>query len=292
MAMPRTCPDPRLPPAAGLPGAAVLLLALACVARPVAAGAPGALSAAHAVRTAGCGGHPGIRQPLRGNALLDDAAVRWASGSALSSAIEHSGYRADQTAALHLRGAAPLAGALGRSLCAALLDPANRDLGSAQLGNETWLIIAAPFARPDADGAPDVAGRVLRLVNAARATARLCGRRPQPAVPALRLDAALSAAALEHAQDMLRYRYFDHQGHDGSTPGTRVAARGYRYRLVGENIAEGPQTPQEVVQGWLDSPGHCQNLMEARFTDMGIAFAVNSGGPPRIEWVQDLAARP
>jgi uncharacterized protein YkwD len=275
-----------------LSGAALLLLALACGVRPVAAGAPGALVAAHEVRTAGCGGYPGTRQPLRGNSLLDDAAARWASGSALSSAIEHAGYRADQTAALHLRGAASLRAALGHSLCAALRDPAIRDLGSVQLRDETWLIIAAPFSPPDADAERDVATQVLRLVNAARASPRLCGQRRQSAAPVLTLDAALSAAARDHAQDMLRYGYFDHVGRDGSTPGTRVAARGYRYRLVGENIAEGPQSPQEVVQGWLDSPGHCQNIMEARFTDLGIAFAVNRSGPPRIEWVQEFAARP
>jgi len=290
MPMRRTYHRPRRLAAAGLLRAAWLLLALAAVAAPAAAGAPGALAAAGQVRSVGCGGRPGIRQPLRGNALLDDAAARWAHGGALSRAIEDSGYRALQTAALHLRGAAPLQPTLAHNLCAALRDPANRDLGSVQVGSETWLIVAAPFSPPDADGEIDVAGRVLRLVNAARATPRLCGHRPQPAAPALRLDPALSAAAREHAQDMLRYHYFDHAGHDGSTPGMRVAARGYRYRLVGENIAEGPPTPQEVVQGWLDSPGHCQNIMESRFTDMGIAFAVNTSGPPRIEWAQEFAA--
>jgi len=271
--------------------AVLLLLALELEGSSARAGAPGALSAARAVRSLGCDGRPGSRQPLRGNALLDDAAARWARGNALSSAIEDSGYRADQSAALHLRGAASLSAALGRSLCAALLDPASQDLGSVQVRNETWLIIAAPFAPPDAAADRDVAAQVLRLVNAARSRERLCGRRPQPAAPALQLDATLSAAAREHAQDMLRYGYFDHAGRDGSTPGTRVAARGYRYQLVGENIAEGPQSPQEVVQGWIDSPGHCQNLMDPRFRDMGIAFAVNSAGRPRIEWVQDFAAR-
>jgi uncharacterized protein YkwD len=272
--------------------AVLLLLGLGLQGGTARAGAPGALSAARAVRSLGCDGQPGSRLPLRGNALLDDAAGRWARGSALSSAIEDSGYRADQSAALHLRGAASLSVAMARSLCAALLDPASRDLGSVQVRNETWLIIAAPFAPPDAAADREVAGQVLRLVNAARSRQRLCGRQPHPPAPALQLDATLSAAAREHAQDMLHYGYFDHAGRDGSTPGTRVAARGYRYQLVGENIAEGPQSPQEVVQGWIDSPGHCQNLMDPRFTDMGIAFAVNTAGRPRIEWVQDFAARP
>jgi uncharacterized protein YkwD len=275
--------------AAPLPAALMVLLALALGCGRAAAGAPGALNAARAVRSLGCAGHPGTRLPLRGNSLLDDAAVRWARGAALSAALRDSGYRADQTAALHVTGTTPLGGALAHSLCAALLDPASQDLGSVQAGRETWLILAAPFAPPSTQDGAAVAYQVLRLVNAARATARVCGRRPQQAAPALRLDTSLSEAARAHAMDMLRYGYFDHTGHDGSTPGMRVAAIGYRYQLVGENIAEGPQTPQEVVQGWIDSPGHCQNIMDPRFTVMGLAFAANSSGQPRIAWVQELA---
>ena len=154
--------------------AVLLLLALELEGSSARAGAPGALSAARAVRSLGCDGRPGSRQPLRGNALLDDAAARWARGNALSSAIEDSGYRADQSAALHLRGAAPLGTALGRSLCAALLDPASQDLGSVQVRNETWLIIAAPFAPP-----------VLAVVD-----------RPLPPQPAARYQALAAIAAL------------------------------------------------------------------------------------------------
>jgi uncharacterized protein YkwD len=271
---------------------AVLLLALAAVfgADRAESGAPGALASARGVRNFGCAGHPGTRLPLRGNSLLDDAAARWARGITLSAAVEGSGYRADQTAALHVSGTASLGNALARSLCEPLLDRLNQDLGSVQVGRETWLIIAAPFAPPSARDGEGIAYQVLRLVNAARATPRVCGRRPYQAAPALRLDPTLTEAALGHAFDMLRYGYFEHTGHDGSSPGTRVVASGYRYQIVGENIAEGPQTPREVVQGWIDSPGHCQNIMNPRFTDMGLAFAANSSGRPRIEWVQEFAA--
>jgi uncharacterized protein YkwD len=227
---------------------------------------------------------------LRGNSLLDEAAARWARGISLSAAVEGSGYRADQTAALHVRGTVSLGSALARSLCEPLLDGANQDLGSVQMGSETWLIVAAPFAPPSARYGEGIAVQVLRLVNAARSTPRACGASPFQAAPALRLDTTLTEAALGHALDMLRFGYFEHTGHDGSSPGTRVAAIGYRYQIVGENIAEGPQTPQEVVQGWIDSPGHCQNIMNPRFTAMGLAFAANSSGTPRIEWVQEFAA--
>jgi uncharacterized protein YkwD len=88
---------------------------------------------------------------------------------------------------------------------------------------------------------------------------------------------------------MLRYGYFEHTGHDGSSPAQRVEAAGYRYRVVGENIASGPQTPQEVVQGWMASPGHCQNIMDARFADMGVAYTASRSGEARIYWVQEFA---
>jgi uncharacterized protein YkwD len=285
--MPQRSPSHNAP---ALPAALLLALALLSGAGRAQGGAPGALATARAIRGFGCAGHPGTRLPLRGNSLLDDAAARWARGVSLSSALEGSGYRADQTAALHVSGTTSLGSALTRSLCEPLLDRANQDLGSVRAGRDTWLIIAAPFAPPSARDGAGIAYQVLRLVNIARATPRVCGRTPFRAAPALRLDTTLTEAALGHALDMLRYGYFEHTGHDGSSPSARVAASGYRYQLVGENIAEGPQTPQEVVQGWIDSPGHCQNIMNPRFTDMGLAFAANSSGRPRIEWVQEFAA--
>jgi uncharacterized protein YkwD len=272
------------------PLALALVLSMGLGAATAQASAPGALNSARAVRSAGCSGRPGTHVPVRGNALLDNAAARWARGLTLSVAVELSGYRADQTSALHVRGTASLGSALARNLCGPLLDPANEDIGSVQSGQDTWLIVAAPFVPPDPNEAQGVAYQVLRLVNGARAIPRLCGRSSFQPAPALRLEAALNSAAMGHAQDMLRFGYFDHTGHDGSSPGTRAAASGYHYRLVGENIAEGPQSPQEVVQGWLDSPGHCQNIMNPHFTDMGLAFAANTLGRPRIEWVQEFGA--
>jgi hypothetical protein len=69
---------------------------------------------------------------------------------------------------------------------------------------------------------------------------------------------------------MLKRRYFEHRGSDGSEPRDRVARAGYKSRLTGENIALGPESAEEVVAGWLDSPGHCANIMEPRFQDIGI----------------------
>lgn len=88
---------------------------------------------------------------------------------------------------------------------------------------------------------------------------------------------------------MARNDYFEHIGRDGSTPKERLARLNYRSSLTGENIAFGPESAEEVVSGWLASPGHCANIMEPHYREMGIAVA---SGKKRgaIYWVQDFAA--
>ena len=84
---------------------------------------------------------------------------------------------------------------------------------------------------------------------------------------------------------------FDHRGHDGSTPAMRVARAGYgRNPIVGENIAAGAMTPAEVTEGWLASPPHCENIMDGRFTQMGIAYAENLKSAGGVYWTQEFAA--
>ena len=65
---------------------------------------------------------------------------------------------------------------------------------------------------------------------------------------------------------------------------------GYQEELVGDNIACGPKSAEEVVQGWLDSPGHCENIMDPRFAEMGIAYAPGQAAKHGLYWVQLLAA--
>ena len=83
----------------------------------------------------------------------------------------------------------------------------------------------------------------------------------------------LAGVAFGHATDMARHNYFEHEDLAGHSPADRVRAVGYREKLVGENIAYGPKSAEEVVQGWLESPGHCENIMDPRFAEMGIAYA-------------------
>jgi uncharacterized protein YkwD len=250
-----------------------------------------ALLAARKLRTQGCGGHPGTRVALRDSAALNAAALQWSRGAYLKGAVEQSGYREEQSAALHVSGdAALLQQALRSKLCAELTDRSFIDLGSVQRGQDIWVIIAAPFAPPARADADEIAAELLQRINRARAEPRRCGDRAFPPAPALQSSALLRRAAEAHTQEMLAHDYFAHQGYDGSTPAQRVTATGYRYLLVGENIASGPQSAAEAADGWLASPAHCENIMDPRFSETGIAYAANSSGTPRIYWVQEFAA--
>ena len=132
--------------------------------------------------------------------------------------------------------------------------------------------------------------RVLDLTNQARAVARTCGTSSFPAVPALTWNASLAKAARDHASDMAAKNYFSHTSQDGRTFDVRITNAGYSgYRALGENIAAGQPTPESVVAGWLNSPGHCSNIMSASYKELGVGMA--TGGSYGTYWVQDFGAR-
>ena len=280
----------------GLVGIALLALgASPCLISPRARGADAAtaavIAATREVRSHGCPGGVARRGALSESGALDRAAARWASGVSLRGAVQRSSYREEQSAAVHVSGPLwNLRTVLAANFCLALTDPRMSELGVAQRGRDSWIIVAEPFRAPPATAAAAVEAELLRRINQARAHARRCGTRLFAAVPPLRLDPRLTHAADGHAEDMIERNYFAHLSPVGTTPAQRVAATGYRYRLIGENIASGAETPAEAVEGWLASPEHCENIMDPRFAVTGIGFAANQRGAPRIEWVQDFAA--
>jgi uncharacterized protein YkwD len=246
------------------------------------------LATVQGLRAGGCPRATGM-SPLRVKPALSRAAEWWSQGSAAGEAAIRAGYAAERIAGLHLDGDESTAAALLRErYCNLFSDAALTDVGIYQRGPDTWLVLAAPFIalRP---GDPRVMQRLLTLVNQARAQARRCGTRAMPAAPAVRLDPRLSAAAAGHAVDMARRDYFAHVDPENHSPADRVRRTGYDARVVGENLAVGAHSETEVVEGWLHSPGHCENLMDARFTDMGVGYA--GAEPPRAGeyWVQVLA---
>lgn len=117
---------------------------------------------------------------------------------------------------------------------------------------------------------------VLKLVNEARAAGGICvgeGTSEEFAsVPPLQQDSALRCAARYHSKDMAERGFFDHVNPSGESAADRVNATGYPWVRLGENIALGHSTPRAVVNAWLSSFGHCRNLLEPQFTDLGVGF--------------------
>lgn len=139
------------------------------------------------------------------------------------------------------------------------------------------------------DSSAAVRVRVVALVNDARSSSRRCGAERFAAAASLSVSRQLNDAAAGHARAMARKKFFDHRGKDGSQPKDRVLRTGYRPRLTGENIAYGPESAEEVVAGWLASPGHCANIMDSRFQDIGVGLA-SGRKRGQIYWVQTFGS--
>lgn len=147
------------------------------------------------------------------------------------------------------------------------------------------------FAWPEADFyarqvAPlaDLAGvrqRMLAAVNAARA---------REGLPPLDPDERLDRAAQRHAEDMLARSFYSHTSPEGTSALARVQKAGYLSHRVGENIAEGEVTVEEVMGGWMKSAGHRENILDGGFTHVGVGLAVGRFEDRlRLLWVQDFA---
>jgi len=249
------------------------------------------ISALQLLREGGCGGILPPARQLRHIASLDRAAEQWANGRSLASAAQLSGYEAESTAGLHIKG--PESSTLQlikKSDCRTVSNPGFRDVGLYQRGAESWLVLGSVYVAPASAQAPMLATRALQLVNEVRARGARCGDRSFGPAPPVRLSETLGGVAFGHADDMAKHNYFEHEDLSGHSPADRVRAVGYQEKLVGENIAYGPKSPEEVVQGWLDSPGHCENIMDPRFAEMGIAYAAGQASRRGLFWVQLLVA--
>lgn len=100
-------------------------------------------------------------------------------------------------------------------------------------------------------------------------------RREQEGLAPLRMNNELSQAAQMKAQDMFAKNYWAHNSPEGTTPWVWVKGSGYDYLYAGENLARGFTHSEEVVQAWMDSPGHRDNLMSSNYEDIG--FAIQDG---------------
>lgn len=136
---------------------------------------------------------------------------------------------------------------------------------------------STPTAQPAPVG---TAAQVVAIVNKERGAAG-CGP--------LKEDAQLTDAAQRHSDDMSARDFFEHTNPDGADPGQRITDAGYRWSTYGENIARGQQTPESVMESWMNSPGHRANILNCAFKDIGIGTHKGPGGP---WWTQDFGAKP
>ena len=168
--------------------------------------------------------------------------------------------------------------------------------GGSEDGNVTdpgGSVIPPPAGSDPDPGVADIRDAFLAAVNQARSVNQVCGTTPYGPAPPVSWSANLAMAAYLHSEDMALNNFFSHTGADGSTPGQRISRQGYPWRTYGENIAVGYPTVPAVIQGWLGSEGHCRNLMDPAFTEIGAGYAVGpfGGNPAALYWTFDLADR-
>lgn len=119
--------------------------------------------------------------------------------------------------------------------------------------------------------------QVVNLVNKERAAAGL---------PALKVNTKLSAVAEKKAEDMRDKNYFSHTSPTYGSPFDMMRQFGISYSTAGENIAKGQRTPAEVMNGWMNSPGHKANILNSSYTEIGVGYVTDSNG--NTYWVQQF----
>ncbi|WP_309500542.1 CAP domain-containing protein [Streptomyces shenzhenensis] len=130
---------------------------------------------------------------------------------------------------------------------------------------------STPTATATASGA---VARVVELVNAERG---------KVGCSALTLNTTLSKVAQAHSEDMALHQNMSHSGSDGSSPGDRLTDAGYAWSAYGENVAYGYASPEQVMAGWMASPGHKANILNCAFKEIGVGLA-----QPDSYWTQDF----
>ncbi|EGH32461.1 Allergen V5/Tpx-1 related protein [Pseudomonas syringae pv. japonica str. M301072] len=229
----------------------------------------------------------------RALALNSSVALPIGFSGNLRDALKASGYQAVIVRTLRLAGAQSADAAfemLRGRYCGALLDPQYADIGITRQGGDWRVVLAKPLIDESLEDARSAGRALLVQVNAARAKPRMCGKRPFPSARPLSWNTTLETAAQEHSQSMASENYFTHRGFDNDSPADRARAAGYGGRQIGENIAAGQSTASKAMASWLASPGHCANLMNPMFTEVGAAYATATNADYGVYWTMLFGA--
>jgi uncharacterized protein YkwD len=162
---------------------------------------------------------------------------------------------------------------------------ARRAAALAVLAAAPVLALAGPALAAETKARPAVAVDKVAYEN--EVVALTNRQRQAHGCPALRIDERLVAAARTHSVNMVQQGFFSHTGADGSSFVVRETRAGYPQRSASaENIAWGYRTPQDVVTGWMNSPGHRANILNCGSIAVGVGLAYTGGGS--AYWTQDF----
>ncbi|UOQ45152.1 CAP domain-containing protein [Halobacillus salinarum] len=120
--------------------------------------------------------------------------------------------------------------------------------------------------------------QVVKLVNEERS---------KKGLDPLKMNDRLSGLAHKKSQDMADNNYFSHTSPTYGSPFDMMKQFGFTYKAAGENIAAGQKTPEQVVQGWMNSPGHRANILNENFTEIGVGY-VEGSGQYGTYWTQEF----
>ncbi|MBR0596884.1 hypothetical protein KCX82_03250 [Clostridiales bacterium BAD-6] len=143
------------------------------------------------------------------------------------------------------------------------------------LGNQSENTANTAVSAPSTEGVGSYEQQVIDLVNKERAAAGL---------PALTLNTKLAGVAEKKAEDLRDKNYFSHTSPTYGSPFDMMKQFGITYKAAGENIARGQQTPSAVMNGWMNSQAHKNNILNKNFTQIGVGYVTDSNGG--TYWVQ------
>jgi uncharacterized protein YkwD len=147
-------------------------------------------------------------------------------------------------------------------------------------------VLTPIIKNPDIESLPITVNKalLLELVNGIRKKGCQCGDTYHAPVAALTWNTQLELAAYKHSKEMYENKYFSHIAKDGSNGGVRIERAGYNWMAYAENIGTGYINENQVFTAWINSPGHCKNIMGKAYKEMGVARV-------GTYWTQDFGTR-
>jgi len=138
-----------------------------------------------------------------------------------------------------------------------------------QVSNTSLIYPGQKLNIPNIQDVVSVETQVVKLVNQQRAKAGL---------PMLKQNWQLSRVARYKSQDMINKNYFSHQSPTYGSPFNMMESFGLKFSAAGENIAMGQRSAAEVMNAWMNSPGHRANILNPSYTEIGVGLAKDKNG--------------